>query len=176
MDRIPEFLEQILGEAGIPADSFQWIEGAEIPPPYRDLLVHKRDMTSTLAEFHKTEIDLDVLNVSNQRGGYAREVVLIATSSGKPVEYGAIVIQLDHFSNSVREAIVLGKEPLGNILSRMGCAYQSRPRGFFSIHAPKVCQERFGCSEKTVLYGRCNQLVSTDEKELASIIEILPVS
>ncbi len=174
MDTLPELLEHIVGEPGIEADSFHWIEGVDMPHPYQDLLVHSRDMTSTLAHFHKSSIGLEILNVAASENDYAREVILLAESSETPVEYGAIRIHLEHFEPAAREAIVAGKEPLGGLLNRMKCDYSSRPRGFFSIRAPLVCQSRFGCSPDTTLYGRFNRLVNSDEKELASIIEILP--
>jgi len=176
VDQFPEFLERIVDEPSLSADSIQWIEGSDMPLPYRDLLVHKKDMTSTLANFHGSKIGLEVLKVETDGGGYVREVILFAESTGNPVEYGAIRIQLDAFKAEEREAIVAGKEPLGSILNRMHCDYHSRPRGFFSIQAPVVCQERFGCSEGETLYGRYNQLVNGEGKELASIIEILPLT
>lgn len=176
MDRFPEFLERIVDEPGLSAGSFQWIEGSDLPLPYRDLLVHKKDMTSTLANFHHSKICLEVLKARTDGGAYVREVVLFAESTGNPVEYGAIRIQLDRFQADERDAIVGGKEPLGSILNRMHCVYHSRPRGFFSIQAPVVCQKRFGCDEGETLYGRYNQLVNGEEEELASIIEILPLA
>ena len=174
MEGLPKFLERVVGEPGLKADSFNWIEGSEMPDPYRELLVHKRDMTSTLAKFHGSEIGLEVLKVAKEGEMYLREVILFARNTGAPVEYGAIQIQLAHFAADERGAIVGGTEPLGSILNRMECVYSSRPRGFFSIEAPLVCQQRFGCGEGAVLYGRYNQLVGAEEKELASIIEILP--
>lgn len=174
MDQLPEFLEKIVDDSSLSADSFQWIEGSDMPLPYRSLLVHQKDMTSTLASFHNSKIGLEVLKVVADEGAYVREVVLFAESNRVPVEYGAIRIELGRFRAEEREAIVEGKEPLGSILNRMQCVYFSRPRGYFSIHAPAVCQKRFGCDENIVLYGRYNQLVDGEERELASIIEILP--
>jgi len=116
---------------------------------------------------------LEVPNETNEGSGYVREVALFAETSGKPFEYGAIRIQLDHFRQEVRNAILEGKEPLGSILNRMQYTYASRPKGFFFIQAPLVCQKRFGCSEDTLLYGRYNQFFNNEENEIESIIEIL---
>src|SRR5258706_5309460 len=51
------------------------VDGEAVPEPYRTLLVHERDMTSTLENFHKAAIHLCL--VSRQRSGdeYFREVV-----------------------------------------------------------------------------------------------------
>ena len=175
MDQFPDFLERNLDELSLSAGSFHWIKGSEIPLPYRDLVVHDKDMTSTLADFHSSGIGLEVLKETNEGSGYVREVVLFAEPTGKPVEYGAIQIQLDHFRPEVCNAIVEGKEPLGSILNRMQYTYASRPKGFFFIQAPLVCQKRFGCSEDSILHGRYNQLFKNEENEHSSIIEILPL-
>ena len=62
MDQFPVFLERIVDELSSSAGSFHWIEGSEMPVPYRDLVVHKKDMTSTLADLHSSGIGLEVLN------------------------------------------------------------------------------------------------------------------
>ncbi|OUW18902.1 MAG: hypothetical protein CBD18_01870 [Opitutales bacterium TMED158] len=172
--RLSEFLERLFLERGIEANAFHWIDGPAMPLPYRDLLVHDRDMTSTLANFHGSELGLKVLNVHRQSGEYAREVILFAKTTGRAVEYGAIDMHFEHFRPDERDAILEGSEPLGSILNRMEHPYRSAPRGFFSIAAPEVCQEQFGCAEGAELFGRYNQLFSSKDKVLASIIEILP--
>ena len=174
MYRISEFLERILSERGIAPRAFQWIEGDDVPLPYRDLLVHDRDMTSTLANFHGSELGLDVLNVSHDQGEYAREMILYAKDTRVPVEYGAIDLILNHFKSEEREAIIEGTEPLGSILNRLEHPYRSHPNGFFVIKAPEICQGQFGCSEDEELYRRYNKLFNAEDKVLALIIEILP--
>jgi hypothetical protein len=173
--RLSEFLERIFAERGIYPDAFHWIAGEDVPMPYRDLLVHDRDMTSTLANFHGSELGLKVLNVRREPDEYAREVILYAKDSGKAVEYGAIDMHLEHFRPEERQAIVEQGEPLGSILNRMEHPYRSAPCGFFSILAPSICQQEYHCGADAVLYGRYNQLFSSEDKVLASIIEILPL-
>jgi len=38
-------------------------QGAEIPPPYRDLLVHMREMTPTLEAYYGSSIHIEPLQV-----------------------------------------------------------------------------------------------------------------
>ncbi len=163
-----------MGERGIGPKAFNWIDSEAVPPPYKELLVHDRDMTSTLAKYHGSAISLEVLNVVHEDDEYAREVILYAKENQVPVEYGAIDIELDNYREAEQAAIIEGSEPLGSILNKMEHPYHSRPSGFFSIAAPRICRESFDCSEGTELYGRYNQLFSDEEKVLASIIEILP--
>ena len=50
----------------------------DIPEPYKSLLVHERDMTSTLGQFHADKIQLNVLNQHLQENEYYREVLLFS--------------------------------------------------------------------------------------------------
>ena len=78
------------------------VDRQDVPQPYHSLLVHERDMTSTLSQFHDDEIELKVLSLQNSDGGYYREVLLLAKQDQRPVEYGAIRICLEHFSEPAR--------------------------------------------------------------------------
>ena len=109
MDQFPVFLERIVDKLSLSAGSFHWIEDSEMPLPYRDLIVHNKDMASTLADFHRSGIALEALKETNEGSGYVREVVLFAEPTGKPVEYGATRIQLDHFRREAGSAIVEGE-------------------------------------------------------------------
>ncbi len=169
-----EYLQEILDQRGISPPDFRWLEGSSMPQPFRDLLVHENDMTSTLEKYHQSPIGLEVLQVSHEEGDYVREVILNKRSTGEPVEYGAIDIVLDHFPLPEKQAIVSGNEPLGGIMNQMEHPYFSRPKGFFSLLAPRICQGRFRCGETQELFGRYNQLLNAKDETLASIIEILP--
>jgi len=174
MNEVSKFLLEILSGRGILPETIKWIDGPAMPQPYRGLLVHERDMTSTLEAYYDSKVSLEVVNVTHEKGEYVREVLLNSQVLDKAVEYGAIEVVLDHFPAVEKEAIIAGREPLGSILNNMDHPYFSRPRGFFSIVAPKICQERFGCGENDLLYGRYNKLSNGKNETLASIIEIMP--
>lgn len=172
--RIPDSLDRVLGESGIAVATFEWLPGDEVPQPYRDLLVHKNDMTSTLESFHGSKIGLNTLRASSDDTAYTREVVLFSKTSGKPVEYGAIDIQIGVYEEEERALILEGVEPLGSILNRMRPGYTSDPFGYFSLKASDVCSAHFNCPAAASLFGRFNELVSDVGERLATIIEILP--
>lgn len=132
----------------------------EVAKPYRRLLCHAHDMTSTLANHHGGVVNLSVLDESRDDGRYYREVELSVT--GKVVEYGLIEVWLENFPEEVSERILAGKEPLGAILNESGLVYQSEPEGFF-----KAVDSNFA-------FGRYNRLLDSKRRILARIIEILP--
>src|SRR5215213_1525256 len=97
---------------GVPLPAYSVVSGAEVPEPYRQLLVHEGDMTSRLETFHRGEIVLTVLHRDETPAGYEREVVLRIEETALPVEYGAIEIDLDAFSPTLRKMILEEHLPL----------------------------------------------------------------
>ncbi len=71
--------------------------GGDVPEPERSLLVHERDMTSTLRNFHGSPIKLEVVKSECSDDYLMRMVVLHRDDNGAPVEFGAIGIRLDKF-------------------------------------------------------------------------------
>ena len=143
----------------------------EVPAPYHKLLVHPRDMTSTLAEHHGTEIHLDVLAMREEDGEITRTVLLLA--DGKPVEYGWITIQLDVFSDTARDSIREGRLPLGAIMEQDGTAYRCDPHTYFRVEPDAALRELLATGHSP-LYGRVNRITTTDGTIIADVVEILP--
>lgn len=158
-----------LGEAPL-----TWLPPSEVPEPYRQLLVHDRDMTSALAAFHGESISLTVLRSRQLDDCYFREVTLHTATVGTAVEYGLIKIHLDLFPPAFRPQILEGKTPYGLVLNATGLAFRSEPQGFFSVSATPLLALFPQSSGGEILFGRYNHLVVGENTLLARIIEILP--
>lgn len=152
----------------------QEVQGQRMPEPYRSLLVHDTDMTSTLEAFHGESLTLRLLEVQRRDEDLFRQVVLVGETSGRGVEFGAIRIDLTRFEPQPRQEIVEGRRPLGSILARHRVAYTSRPRLFFHLDADVRVAELLGLSETGRLYGRQNVLWDPSGVPLAEVVEILP--
>ncbi len=150
------------------------IDGEAMPEPYKGLLVHQKDMTSTLEAFHGRRVHLRVLSQERQGQDYVREVVLQLEGTGLPVEFGAIRIHLDLFPLAAREQILQAQWPLGHILKDHAIAYLSRPGAFLRIASDPLINSVLGLTGAQLLYGRRNTLLDTAERPLAEIVEILP--
>jgi chorismate-pyruvate lyase len=153
---------------------FQFVEPAELPEPYRGLLVHERDMTSTLGEHHRDTVRLRVLRSRNDHDEYLREVVLVSETSGRPVEYGAIRITLGAFPADAQQLIRAAQRPLGAIMDECGINYTCRPKAFFRVETDAAMNEALGLPASRTLYGRCNEIRDSQGRTLADIVEILP--
>jgi chorismate-pyruvate lyase len=151
-----------------------FIPAAELPDEERHLLAHDTDMTPRLRNYHGCEIDLDV-HAKARVGNYlVRASVLTRRKDGKPVEFGAIGIHLDHLPEVAREMVVAGRVPFGAILEGEGVVHTSHPRGFFRIAVDVRLAELLGATSGQVLFGRCNVLLRPDGQALAEVVEVLP--
>ena len=86
----------LLDELTLPA--VMEIDGQLLPEPFKTLLVHERDMTSTLEKYHDQKLRLHMLWRRLEGEEYFRQVLLVTEGDQKPVEFGAIKINLQHFS------------------------------------------------------------------------------
>ena len=156
-----------------PLASVEFIEPAQMPEPYRTLLVHDGDMTSRLEHLYGDTLVLRCLSCEASPETYRREVVLTVEQSRLPVEYGAIEIQLQAFEGELRALIEEARLPLGGLLNRFGVHYRSRPRAFIRLGADSAMRSYFELPHAPCFYGRCNELLSADGVLLAQIVELL---
>ena len=168
-------LDEFYRLAKRPLPGIEPVDGAALPEPYCSLLVHERDMTSTLGQFHGDDIDIKVLHRHNGGAAYYREVLLLAKRSQRPVEYGAIKIHLGQFPGLARDAITGAAAPLGQLLHDYSIGHLSRPSGFLWVECDDYIGGLFELGDRPVLFGRRNTLYdATGKRCLAEIVEILP--
>ena len=75
-------LDEFYARTGLALPPLDQVDGEAVPEPYKSLLVHERDMTSTLENFHKTGIHLRLVSRQQRGDEYFREVVLVLDRSG----------------------------------------------------------------------------------------------
>ncbi len=146
----------------------------EVPQPYRQLLVHERDMTSTLERFYGTRTHLRVLRSATRAGVYEREVVLQLDGSRRPVEFGALTVHLELLPAKVQAIIKEGHRPFGGVLVENGIQFSSHPKAFIRVEPDGVIGRALELNQPAQLYGRCNALYDAQHRVLADIVEILP--
>ncbi len=161
---------------GLYLPDFRFLEGSEVPYPYRSLLVHENDMTPTLAAFHHSKLYLEVHESETTEAFVMRLVTLHAADSKLPVEFGAIAIQLGSLPLEVQDLIREGAKPLGAILGEYGVPHRGCPSTYFSVPCDDLIGEALHQKPGEILYGRCNQLLDADGMVFADIVEILPRS
>lgn len=172
--RAPFPLDVVYAQAGIPAPRTRPIAAERIPSPYQSLLVHERDMTLTLEAHFGGRISLRALSTFREGPSYYRRVLLVQEYSARPVEMGAIRIDLLAFSPGVRSEILRNRVPLGRLLRDGGVDYRSRPTVFLSVKPNSEMMGVFWMREPRTLFGRQTEM-SLDGRKVGDIVEILPL-
>jgi len=157
-----------------PLPQIEAIPGEAVPEPFRTLLVHSKDMTPTLEEYHQSQIHLEILRSEHRGGFYFREVVLRLNHDEKPVEFGANKIFLGLFPEEAQELIRLEQVPLGRILKECGVRHKTEAKGFLRVQPDELIAGAFELDDPTTLYGRKAVISDSQGKPLSEIVEILP--
>ena len=172
---VPEsLLKFICQSCSMPVEALRPIPPADLPEPARRLLVHPHDMTSTLADFHGSALQVEILQQRRQEDLYLREVFLRTRSADVVVEYGVIAIALEQFTPQQQEAIQAGQTPLGALLHRFQIPFESAPVGYFSVATANLAEAHRTALKGPTCFGRFNQLAKPTAEPLAWIMEILP--
>lgn len=168
-------LDEFYLAAGLPLPLIEPVPGNAVPEPFRSLLVHEHDMTPTLEEFHGGLVHLHVLRSYTRGDTYFREVVLRTDDGGRPVEFGAIRINLGLFEPPVRRLILEERLPLGHIMKDCDVPHESHPKAFLRVQSDDFINRALGLDGAHQLYGRRNTLTDLEQRHpLAEIVEILP--
>lgn len=167
-------LDDFYARSGQLLPPLEAVDGEAVPEPYKRLLVHDRDMTSTLEQHHGKGVHLRLIGRQVSADDYFREVLLVLDGSEKPVEFGAIHIHLPRFPEAIRALILEERLPLGRILNEHQIPYVSRPMAFLRIASDRTIDELLHLRGVHILYGRRNTLSNPAGEPMAEIVEILP--
>jgi len=167
-------LDSFYERSGLALPPLERIDGEAMPEPYKSLLVHERDMTSTLENFHGRRVQLNLISRHVTGPDYFREVVLVLEDGGQPVEFGAIHIHLDRFTAEVRALILQERLPLGRILNDNNITYISQPKAYLRLASDRTIDRLLTLRGVHILFGRRNTLLDPEGRSLAEIVEILP--
>lgn len=167
-------LSDLYLQDGLTLPTVTGIDGQKLPEPYRTLLVHGTDMTSTLEKYHDQKLRLHILRRRLEGDEYSRQVLLVTERDQKPAEFGAITISLQHFPEKVRQQILEERRPLGAILFDEKIPYISRPIAFIQVTPDALMKRLLGLGDTTLLFGRRNILLGPSQQTLADILEVLP--
>ena len=167
-------LRRFYGTAGLLALETTLVDPSEIPQPARLLLCHDTDMTPTLEAFFGDRIHLDVLRQEHGGEIMTRQVTLRLDSTDRPVEFGAIRIDLSGLAAPQKQMVRNGRQPLGAILNAFNTPHNSHPSRFFRITADALMLKCFSLEGPQALFGRCNTLSHESGEILADVVEVLP--
>jgi chorismate-pyruvate lyase len=169
-------LDQFYFVSGVAVPKAIKIEDECIPEPYRRLLVHDNDMTPTLEAEYRQRIHIRLISWEVEDHVLRRQVVLVLDSDERPVEFGAIRIQLNQLPPEARQRVLESKLPLGRVLQDFFIQHNSRPVAYFEVEADSLIGEALKTPGAQRVYGRRNRLLTPSGEVLAEVVEILPPS
>ncbi|MDP9171885.1 MAG: hypothetical protein M3N54_14810 [Acidobacteriota bacterium] len=167
-------MSEFYAQSGTPFPEIVRVEACDVPEPYRTLLVHDRDMTPTLAEAYRCNMQLRVIKRVLTENVLAREIVLQMEGEARAVVFAAIKIYLEHFPPEGKRLILESRQPFGTILHGQKIIHSSRPEAFIRVIADDTINQALGSTGQSVLYGRRSALWNSSGVPLAQVLEILP--
>lgn len=167
-------LDAAYARAGLTPPQAVAVDPDAIPPPYRSLLVHERDMTLTLEQHFGGRVVLRPLSTFAAGGWYYRRVLLAQEYSGRPVEMGAIRMKLSSLPARIQAEVRRNEVPLGRLLRDGGIDFTSLPRVFFSVTPNAEMMGVFWMREPRTLYGRRTEVIHRAQ-HIGDIVEVLPL-
>jgi amino acid adenylation domain-containing protein len=177
----PEF-GSLGGEVTDPSGLF-WCEGSspeldrldawDLPETERSLLHHGRDMTTALAQYHRSSIGVRVLSKVEEGLALRRVVVLFRESDEQLVEVASIRIELERLEPAARELILAEELPFGAVLDRFGIYYRGQLQGLLRVGPDTTLQRLLHLRAPMSLFARHNEIVDESGHCLADSFEIL---
>ena len=152
------------------------VQDSNIPETEKKLLAHQSDMTSTLSNYHGSDLYIEVLDNELNEHYLLRMVVLKKLDDSKPVEFGAIGIDLSKLNFKMVEEIKEGTKPLGKLLELYNVQYASNPRAYFQIEIDEYISKILDSPINEISFGRCNEITDNEGFTIADIVEVLPHS
>jgi hypothetical protein len=148
------------------------VPAADVPPPYRDLLVHPHHMTVTVERHHRSLVNVHVLETHRQGQSYARKILLVTKKKNRVVQFGIMRIKLDLCTAAVRKAILREDTPLGRILIQNNVLRRIEPTAFLLVTPGRTMMDWFGLQTPIPTYGRL-ALIHCDHKPAVELLEIV---
>lgn len=162
---------------GLSANDITVVPGAEVPEPYRQLLVHHHHMTVTLEEYHSGKLSLAVLSRERQGEDYARKLVLKAGPEDKVVLCGIMRFQLDQCQADVRREILEETTPLGRILVEHKVLRWIEPHAYLLVRLNDTLRETFKADPQVdVTYGRMAVIICHNSPAVELLEIVAPAS
>ncbi|QDT96202.1 hypothetical protein [Gimesia aquarii] len=149
------------------------VSSASLPDPYKSLLAHNHHMTVTMEEYHKSAVDVRVLDQRLDENVYSRAILLLKTGTEEVVQFGIVRFNFDYVTKAVKEEILAGKIPLGRVLINHNVLRHVDLGAVLRITAGPGLAKVMKIEPGGITYGRlatifCNQQPAIDLLEVSA--------
>lgn len=149
------------------------IPSATTPEPYKTMLVHDHHMTVAMETYHRTSVDVDVLDRRLDGDLYVRKIVLYKHGTRIPVQFGLVRFNLQYVTEAVRQQILSEQIPLGRVLIEHNVLRHIDLGAILEITAGSPLARYLAMPVGGVTYGRmatifCNRQPAVDLLEISA--------
>ncbi|QGJ72145.1 Hypothetical protein PBC10988_38610 [Planctomycetales bacterium 10988] len=151
--------------------TFSHVQSTEVPEPYRHLLAHEHHMTVTVEAFHRSLVDVKVLEKNVSENHYARRILLVRQDNQEVVQWGIMRIDLSQVAEEVAERIRAEETPLGRILIEHNVLRSIHLLNLWQVEPGPELNEWFENCPNPV-YGR-TAIIECNHQPAIELIEIV---
>ncbi len=152
---------------------FEEAAARDVPQPYSALLDHREHMTVTVESFHRSRVNVKVLQTRSSPTHYARKILLTRQSDGAVVLFGIVRLNLSYLDEPVRQEILSQRTPLGRILIEHNVLREVELVALWRIACGPDLREYFSLPAGTgVTYGR-TALIHCNGEPAVELLEIV---
>jgi len=174
VSHVPPSVESLYAAFPGAADrpDFEGIPPADMPEPFRRLLVHTHHMTVTVEAFYGQAVDVRVLDARLTGDTYCRKIVLALRDAGDVVQFGIVRVHLAKLPPRVGHEIIEGETPLGRVLIQNDVLRHIEPGGYFRVSPCRQLCDWFEVAAPTTCWGRTGTIFA-DRQPAVEVLEIL---
>jgi chorismate-pyruvate lyase len=170
LDELNALVHSFSNDPPLIADA-EHVPSALTPEPYKSMLVHDQHMTVTMESYHRSKVDVQILERSRDGETYCRKILLLKAGTPEVVQFGLVRFNFQYVTAEVRDEIVAGNTPLGRVLINHNVLRQIDLGAILRITMGPQLHELFGKPAERVTYGRlatifCNKRPAVDLLEV----------
>jgi chorismate-pyruvate lyase len=151
---------------------FEEVSAVEMPPVFQKLLAHNNHMTVTVEGYHRSPVDVRVLDKTLQGDHYSRKILLARQSDGAVVQYGIVRIDFAQVNPEVRRKIESEGIPLGRVLISHNVLREVELVALWRIEPGTELRDLLGTAPHEVVYGR-TALIHVAGEPAVELLEIV---
>lgn len=155
--------------------TFHSCSSEQFPPEARLLLAHDFHMTVTVEAFHRTLVDVRVLDRKRSSESYCREIVLTRRSDNAPVQYGIVRLHRHSLPLEVLAEIEAEQLPLGRVLINHGVLRSVKCLELWRVEPGSRLQQLLEIPPTEAVYGR-TAIIFCDDVPAIELLEIVRMS
>lgn len=157
-------------------NSAEHVAGATTPEPYKGMLVHEHHMTVTMENYHRSAVEVQVLDRNPDEFNYGRKILLLKEGTDQVVQFGIVRFNFEYVTDEVKREIMGEQIPLGRVLITHNVLRHIDLNAILKVTCGPTLAQHFQCPENTVTYGRlatifCNNRPAVDLFEISSPLD-----